>query len=43
MHDFVYGPGGAAMIAGSCEILLFHPFDTIAKRLMSHNQRVIDS
>lgn len=29
-------------MAGACEILCFHPFDTIAKRLMSYHHRVVD-
>lgn len=30
------GHGGAATMAGTLEIIFFHPFDTIAKRLMSN-------
>jgi len=29
------------MLAGTLEIAFFHPFDTVAKRLMSHTQRVV--
>lgn len=45
-HGFWYnvfvGPGGAATLAGLCEVLIFHPFDTTAKRLMSYHHRVVD-
>lgn len=40
-RSLVFGPGGAATIAGAMEICIFHPFDTISKRLMSHQQRVV--
>ncbi|CUG88891.1 mitochondrial carrier protein, putative [Bodo saltans] len=30
------GHGGAATMAGTLEILFFHPFDTVAKRMMSN-------
>lgn len=43
MRSLVFGPGGAATIAGALEISIFHPFDTISKRLMSHEHRVIGS
>mgnify|MGYP001567470166 CR=1 FL=1 len=33
---WVRGPAAAATMAGTLEIAFFHPFDTIAKRLMSH-------
>lgn len=42
LYNLVVGPGGAATIAGGCEIVIFHPFDTASKRLMSYNQRVVD-
>ncbi|EPY25749.1 mitochondrial carrier protein [Angomonas deanei] len=41
-HKLFLGPGGAATLAGACEITIFHPFDTTAKRLMSHNARVVE-
>ncbi|CCW63641.1 unnamed protein product [Phytomonas sp. EM1] len=41
LHHLILGPGGAATMAGTCEILLFHPFDTVAKRLMSYHHRVV--
>eukprot|EP00796_Vickermania_ingenoplastis_P010320 gene10320-7215_t len=41
-HRFCFGPGGAATLAGTCEIIIFHPFDTVAKRLMAHRRRVVD-
>ena len=37
----VFGPGGAAAFAGLCEIIIFHPFDTVSKRLMSHKKTVV--
>ncbi|RNF01240.1 putative mitochondrial carrier protein [Trypanosoma rangeli] len=42
LHNLVFGPGGAAILAGSCEIVIFHPFDTTAKRLMAHHHTVFD-
>ncbi|RNF27086.1 putative mitochondrial carrier protein [Trypanosoma conorhini] len=42
LYNLVFGPGGAATVAGSCEIVIFHPFDTTAKRLMSHHHTVFD-
>ncbi|CCW70484.1 unnamed protein product [Phytomonas sp. Hart1] len=42
LHHLILGPGGAATMAGACEILLFHPFDTIAKRLMSYRHHVVE-
>lgn len=41
LRSLVFGPGGAATIAGAMEICIFHPFDTISKRLMSNEHRVI--
>jgi len=41
LHALVFGPGGAATFAGFCEIMIFHPFDTVSKRLMSHNKPVV--
>lgn len=41
-YNLVVGPGGGATMAGACEIAIFHPFDTTAKRLMSYNRRVVD-
>ncbi|KPI89932.1 hypothetical protein ABL78_1004 [Leptomonas seymouri] len=41
-YNLFLGPGGGATLAGMCEIILFHPFDTIAKRLMSYHHRVVD-
>lgn len=43
LSSLVFGPGGAAIIAGAMEICIFHPFDTVSKRLMSHEQRVVGS
>ncbi|ORC84939.1 mitochondrial carrier protein [Trypanosoma theileri] len=34
------GHAGAATMAGALEIAIFHPFDTVAKRLMSNRTRV---
>jgi len=34
------GHAGAATLAGTLEILFFHPFDTIAKRLMSNQTSI---
>ncbi|KEG08595.1 putative mitochondrial carrier protein [Trypanosoma grayi] len=42
-YDLLVGPGGAATLAGVCEIIIFHPFDTTAKRLMSHQNVVLDA
>lgn len=42
IHRFFFGHGGAALLGGLCEIIVFHPFDTIAKRLMNHRERVVD-
>lgn len=42
LHRFFLGHGGAALLGGLCEIIVFHPFDTIAKRLMAHRERVVD-
>ncbi len=33
---FYRGPAAAATMAGTLEIAFFHPFDTVAKRLMSN-------
>ncbi|CUG00161.1 mitochondrial carrier protein, putative [Bodo saltans] len=43
IRALVFGPGGAATLAGAMEISIFHPFDTISKRLMSNEHRVIGS
>ncbi len=32
----------AATVAGATEIMVFHPFDTTAKRLMSNEKRVVE-
>jgi hypothetical protein len=40
-RDIAFGPPAGAMMAGTLEIAFFHPFDTVAKRLMSHKQRVV--
>lgn len=40
---FFLGHGGAATLGGLCEIIVFHPFDTMAKRLMTHRERVVDT
>lgn len=42
LYNLFLGPGGGATLAGMCEIVIFHPFDTIAKRLMSYHHRVVD-
>ena len=42
LYNLFLGPGGGATLAGMCEIVIFHPFDTVAKRLMSYQHRVID-
>lgn len=42
LSRFVFGHGGAATLAGICEISIFHPFDTVSKRLMAHRERVVD-
>lgn len=34
------GHGGAATLAGTLEIAFFHPFDTVAKRLMSNQTQL---
>lgn len=39
--DLACGPTLAAMTAGALEIMAWHPFDTAAKRLMSHEQKVL--
>lgn len=36
ISGFFRGPALAAGMAGTLEIMIFHPFDTMAKRLMSH-------
>jgi hypothetical protein len=41
LKDFLMGPPAGATMAGALEILVFHPADTIAKRLMSHTSRVV--
>ncbi|EKF26617.1 mitochondrial carrier protein, putative [Trypanosoma cruzi marinkellei] len=41
-YRLIFGPTGAATLAGLCEILIFHPFDTTAKRLMSYQHIVFD-
>ncbi|KAF8297902.1 putative mitochondrial carrier protein [Trypanosoma cruzi] len=41
-YHLIFGPTGAATLAGLCEILIFHPFDTTAKRLMTHQHIVFD-
>ncbi|KAK7195927.1 Mitochondrial carrier protein [Novymonas esmeraldas] len=43
LYNLFLGPGGGATMAGFCEILIFHPFDTVAKRLMSYHHRVVDA
>ncbi|KAG5501552.1 hypothetical protein JKF63_03382 [Porcisia hertigi] len=42
LYNLFVGPGGGATLAGSCEILIFHPFDTVAKRLMFYHNRVVE-
>ncbi|KPA84261.1 putative mitochondrial mitochondrial carrier protein (MCP13) [Leptomonas pyrrhocoris] len=42
LYNLFFGPGGGATFAGMCEIIIFHPFDTVAKRLMSYHHRVVD-
>ena len=32
LYNLFLGPGGGATLAGMCEIVIFHPFDTVAKR-----------
>jgi hypothetical protein len=41
LRGLIVGPGGGAMLAGLTEIIIFHPFDTVSKRLQSHQQRVL--
>jgi hypothetical protein len=36
----IRGPAGAATMAGTLEIAFFHPFDTVAKRLMSNKSNL---
>lgn len=43
VRSLLFGPGGAATIAGALEICIFHPFDTMSKRLMSHQSRIVGS
>eukprot|EP00758_Cryptobia_borreli_P005595 Tbor_TRINITY_DN4929_c5_g3::TRINITY_DN4929_c5_g3_i1::g.9719::m.9719 len=40
-NNFIFGAGGGAMLAGAVEISIFHPFDTVSKRLMNHHQQVV--
>lgn len=39
--SFIMGPPMAAGVAGLMEVSIFHPFDTVSKRLMSHEGKVI--
>lgn len=41
VSDMLFGPPAAATMAGALEIMVFHPFDTVAKRLMSHTEKVV--
>jgi hypothetical protein len=41
VKDFLLGPPAGATLAGALEVLVFHPSDTVAKRLMNHTHRVV--
>jgi hypothetical protein len=43
IRGLIVGPGGGAMLAGLTEIAIFHPFDTVSKRLMSCEHKVLSS